>query len=212
MAKKKDYSKPVGPMYARNLRSKAKLGDEEAYEELVARNRELVTKSNRRLTNLEKAGFGNRWAYNRAIAHIESIDGKGAKRFNKNLTNIVDLQMNIMEMSKFLKAKSSTVAGNRAIDKEIVSAFREKSIIVNGKPVHMKIKNKDIDAFIDIIKSDAWEELKKIQVSSRELVDDMVRLSQDNKVDWARILEEYKKVADNEITYDIALEHLGDPF
>lgn len=198
----KDYSKPVGPMTARNLRSKAMLGDKQAYNELVARNKELATKANRRMTNLEKAGF-NRWAYNRAISHIESIDGRGARRFNRNLTDIVDLQMNIMEMSKFLNAKSSTVAGNRDIDKEIVNAFRDKNI---------RIQNVDIAAFIDIIKSDAWEDLKKYQVSSGVLIEDMVRLSQENKVSWERVLEEYQKVANNEITYDIALENLGVPF
>ena len=198
----KDYSKPVGPMTARNLRSKAMLGDKQAYNELVARNKELATKANRRMTNLEKAGF-NRWAYNRAISHIESIDGRGARRFNRNLTDIVDLQMNIMEMGKFLNAKSSTVAGNRDIDKEIVNAFRDKNI---------RIQNVDIAAFIDIIKSDAWEDLKKYQVSSGVLIEDMVRLSQENKVSWERVLEEYQKVANNEITYDIALENLGVPF
>lgn len=217
MAKKKDYSKPVGPMYARNLRSKAKVGSPEvakaAYEELVARNKALAGVANRRLTNLEKAGF-ERWAYDRAITHIESIDGKGASRFNKNLTDIVDLQLNIQEMSKFLNSKSSTVAGNRDIDKEIINAFRNKSLNLGEDVKFLKIKKVDVNAFIDIIKSDAWEELKKYHVSSEALIDDMIRLSNltENKVSWEQVLTEYEKVASGDITYDVALENLGVPF
>ena len=217
MAKKKDYSKPVGSMYARNLRSKAKVGSPEvakaAYEELVARNKALAGVANRRLTNLEKAGF-ERWAYDRAITHIESIDGKGASRFNKNLTDIVDLQLNIQEMSKFLNSKSSTVAGNRDIDKEIINAFRNKSLNLGENVKFLKIRNVDVNAFIDIIKSDAWEELKKYHVSSEALIDDMIRLSNltENKVTWEQVLAEYKKVTSGDITYDVALENLGVPF
>ena len=217
MAKKKDYSKPVGPMYARNLRSKAKVGSPEvakaAYEELVARNKALAGVANRRLTNLEKAGF-ERWAYDRAITHIESIDGKGASRFNKNLTDIVDLQLNIQEMSKFLNTTSSTVAGNRDIDKEIINAFRNKSLNIGEDVKFLKIKKVDVNAFIDIIKSDAWEELKKYHVSSEALIDDMIRLSNltENKVSWEQVLTEYEKVASGDITYDVALENLGVPF
>ena len=217
MAKKKDYSKPVGPMYARNLRTKAKVGSPEvakaAYEELVARNKALAGVANRRMTNLEKAGF-ERWAYDRAITHIESIDGKGAKRFNKNLTDVVDLQLNIQEMSKFLNSKSSTVGGNRDIDKEIINAFRSKSLNLGEDVKFLKIRNVDVNAFIDIIKSDAWEELKKYHVSSEALIDDMIRLSNltENKVSWEQVLNEYEKVASGDITYDVALENLGVPF
>lgn len=218
MARKKDYSKPIGPVYARNLRSKALVGDsvemrENAYNELIARNKALAAIANRRLTNLEKAGF-TRWAYNRAMTHIQSIDGEGAKRFNKNLTGVVDLQLNIMEMSKFINSSSSTVAGNRAIDKDIISAFRDKGLDVDGQTKYIKIRNADIDAFIDIIKSDAWEELKKCHVASGQLIDDMVRLSNltENKVSWKQVLDEYEKVASGEITYDVAMENLGVPF
>ena len=78
----------------------------------------------------------------------------------------------------------------------------------------MKIKKVDVNAFIDIIKSDAWEELKKYHVSSEALIDDMIRLSNltENKVSWKQVLDEYEKVASGNITYDVALENLGVPF
>ena len=219
MAKKKDYSKPVSSVYARNLRSKAIVGKTEemrraAYNELVERNKALAVIANRRLTNLEKAGF-ERWAYDRAITHIESVDGKGATRFNKSLTDIVDLQLNIQEMSKFLDSRTSTVAGNRAIDKEIIDAFRDKTLeLDDGSIQFLKIKKVDIKAFTDILKSDAWEELKKHYVSSDVLIDDMVKISNltENKVTWEQVLAEYKKVTSGDITYDVALENLGVPF
>ena len=207
MAIKKSYYKPVRPNYAIELRFKAQRGDESAMQELIERNAALAREANRRLTLLEKSDrFGNRWASRYAQQHIEEVGGPFATRYTtdkKLLVDPVDYQLNIQSMSKFLESKSSTIRGNREIDKNILNAFRNKGINIS----------KDMEyEFIDFISSDEWEDLKKFNVPSGVLVSDMVRISDTPHVTLERFFEEMKKVADNSQTYDVALDNLGIPF
>lgn len=203
MAKKKiPYSHPVTAQYALTLRAKAKLGDKSALEELVKRNKALAKRANSALARLEKAGF-TRYAYDRAISYTESE--YGMTRFTtsrQKLPWIEDLQINIQEMSKFLSSKSSSISGNKAIDKSIVDAFRKKGV---------EIPKGQENEFIDLIASDDFETLKKIYVDSGTIIMDMVRLTNDSdyKVSIADIQKAFSKVVDNQLTYDVALEELG---
>lgn len=203
MAKKKiPYSQPVTAKYALTLRAKAKLGDNEALEELVERNKALAKRANSALRRLEKAGF-TRYAYDRAISYTESEFGMN--RFTtsrQKLPWIEDLQINIQEMSTFLSSKSSTISGNKAIDKSIVDAFRAKGV---------NIPKGQENEFIDLIASDDFETLKKTYVDSGTIIMDMVRLTNDSdyKVSISDIQSAFSKVVDNQLTYDVALEELG---
>ena len=204
---KKSYYKPVSSNYAIELRFKAQRGDKSAMQELIERNAALAREANRRLTLLEKSReFSNRWAARHAQAHIEEYGGPFATRYTTDksiLTDAVDYQLNIQSMSRFLKSKSSTIRGNREIDKNILNAFRDKGIHIS----------KDMESeFLDFISSDEWEDLKKFNVPSGVLVSDMVRISDTPHVTLERFFEEMKKVADNSQTYDVALDNLGVPF
>lgn len=196
------YSQPVTAKYALTLRAKAKLGDNEALEELVERNKALAKRANSALRRLEKAGF-TRYAYDRAISYTESEFGMN--RFTtsrQKLPWIEDLQINIQEMSTFLSSKSSTISGNKAIDKSIVDAFRAKGV---------NIPKGQENEFIDLIASDDFETLKKTYVDSGTIIMDMVRLTNDSdyKVSISDIQSAFSKVVDNQLTYDVALEELG---
>lgn len=196
------YSQPVTAKYALTLRAKAKLGDNEALEELVERNKALAKKANSALRRLEKAGF-TRYAYDRAISYTESEFGMN--RFTtsrQKLPWIEDLQINIQEMSTFLSSKSSTISGNKAIDKSIVDAFRAKGV---------NIPKGQENEFIDLIASDDFQTLKKTYVDSGTIIMDMVRLTNDSdyKVSISDIQSAFSKVVDNQLTYDVALEELG---
>lgn len=203
MPKKKiPYSQPVTAKYALTLRAKAKLGDKDALEELVERNKALAKRANSALARLEKAGF-TRYAYDRAISYTESEFGMN--RFTasrQKLPWIEDLQINIQEMSTFLSSKSSTISGNKAIDKSIVDAFKEKGV---------NIPKGQENEFIDLISSDDFETLKKTYVDSGTIIMDMVRLTNDSdyKVSISDIQNAFSKVVDNQLTYDVALEELG---
>lgn len=201
MSKRKiPYNQPISAQQALTLRAKAYLGDEAAYNELVERNRALVKRANSALSRLEKAGI-TRWSYDRAISYTESEFGM--KRFTaskQKLPEIVDLQINIQEMSKFLSSKSSTIKGNKAIDKSIIEAFKDKGIKIN--------KNEEA-AFLDLISSDDFETLKKSYVDSGTIIAEMIDLTNDYKVSISDIATAFSKVVNGDVTYDVALEELG---
>ena len=202
MPKKIPYNQPISAQQALTLRAKAYLGDESAYNELVERNRALVKRANSALSRLEKAGI-TRYSYDRAISYTESEFGM--KRFTSSkskLPEIVDLQINIQELSKFLSSKSSTIRGNKQIDRNIIDAFRDKGINIP--------KNEESE-FLDLIASDDFETLKKTYVDSGTVIMDMVRLTNDSdyKVSISDISNAFHKVVQGDLTYDVALEELG---
>lgn len=203
MPKKKiPYNQPITAQHALTLRAKAKLGDSNALNELIERNKALAKRANNALSRLEKAGF-TRYSYDRAISYTESE--YGMRRFStsrQKLPWIEDLQINIQEMSKFLLSKSSTISGNKAIDKSIIQAFKNKGV---------NIPKGQENEFIDLIASDDFETLKKTYVDSGTIIMDMVRLTNDAdyKVSIADIQKAFSKVVNNSATYDIALEELG---
>ena len=201
MSKRKiPYNQPISAQQALTLRAKAYLGDEAAYKELVERNRALAKRANSALSRLEKAGI-TRWSYDRAVSYTESEFGM--KRFTvskQKLPEIVDLQINIQELSKFLSSKSSTIKGNKAIDKSIIDAFRDKGIKIN--------KNEEA-AFLDLISSDDFETLKKSYVDSGTIIAEMIDLTNDYKVSMSDIASAFSKVVNGDVTYDVALEELG---
>lgn len=211
MAIKKSYYKPVSSNYALELRFKA-LRDESpdvreaAKQELIDRNTALAREANRRLTVLEKSEhYKKRWAARHAYAYIEEVSGEGATRFTTDprlLEDIVDYQINIQRMSRFLRSTSSTIKGNRIIDQKILDAFRAKNVDISKEMEY---------EFLDFISSDSWEELKKSHVASTVLINDMVRISTKDEVELDDFFREMKKVADNAETYDIALKELGIP-
>lgn len=201
MAKKKiPYSQPISAQQALTLRAKAYLGDKGAYQELVERNKALAKRANSALRRLEKAGV-TRWSYDRAISYTESE--YGMRRFTtsrEKLPEIVDLQINIQEMSKFLASKSSTISGNKAIDLSIIDAFRGKGI---------NIPKEQESEFLDLIASDDFETLKKSYVDSGTIIAEMVDLTNDYKVSISDIASAFSKVVHGDVTYDVALEELG---
>lgn len=200
MPKKIPYNQPITAQQALTLRAKAYLGDESAYKELVERNKALVKRANSALSRLEKAGI-TRWAYDRAVSYTESEFGM--KRFTASkskLPEIVDLQINIQEMSKFLSSKSSTIRGNKAIDLKIINAFRDKGI---------KIPKNEEAEFFDLISSDDFETLKKSYVDSGTIIAELVDLTNDYKVSISAISSAFSKVVKGDVTYDVALEELG---
>lgn len=200
MPKKIPYNQPITAQQALTLRAKAYLGDESAYKELLERNKALVKRANSALSRLEKAGI-TRWSYDRAISYTESEFGMRRFTTSKNkLPEIVDLQINIQEMSKFLASKSSTIKGNKAIDLKIINAFREKGInIPKGEEAE----------FLDLISSDDFETLKKSYVDSGTIIAEMIDLTNDYKVSISDISSAFSKVVKGDVTYDVALEELG---
>lgn len=211
MADKIPFHKPITAKHALDLRAIAMVGKPDkaqaALEELIARNKALAKVANSRLARLEKAGI-TRWAYDRAISYTESEYGlrrfstSKAVLFDGDLRSyIVNLQINIQEMSKFINSKASTIRGNRAIDLEVINTFRDDWGI--------KISKKEESDFLDLIASDDFQMLKKAYVDSGNIMLDLADLTNDYKVSIEDISKAFSKVVKGDATYDVALEELG---
>ena len=84
---------------------------------LYKRRQQLAKKANRRLRQLEKAGY-DRWAYSRAMEYIEQTLGKGRKRFSEKKKKRVDrtrAASDVRNMEAFLNSESSTIKGQEEI-------------------------------------------------------------------------------------------------
>ena len=87
-------------------------GSADSYQKLVEQNRRLARLANSRMRALEKAGLDMN-AYNRAISYL---DTKGLKRFSTRLAQPTDYKgmvTQLEELTTFINAKTSTVAGAR---------------------------------------------------------------------------------------------------
>ena len=233
MGRIKPYSQAVSNVRVNNLLERAYRGEtteirEKAKAELIGRNKALARRANIQLGKLEKAGY-TRWAYDRAIAHIEHEMGEGVNRFSgreNDFDDLKDIAWNIREMSNFLRSKQATVGGNREIDREILESFRNKSkeigIDKDGNPIlqYMKISDIDEKALFDLLNSDSWEELKKTYYGSQDAIDMLIQVTNyDNgtTLDWDRLQEQLDKVSRGDIdeetgqaiTLDKALEEFG---
>lgn len=210
MGRIKPYSQAVSNVRVNNLLERAYRGEtseirEKAKAELIGRNQALARRANIQLGKLEKAGY-TRWAYDRAVAHIEINRGEGVTRFSgreSDFDDLKDIAWNIREMSNFLRSKQATVGGNREIDRSILESFRSKGVIIN--------KNEE-KALFDLLNSDTWEELKKTYYGSQDAMDMLIQVTnRDGKttLDWDRLQEQLEKVRTGELTMDIALEEFG---
>lgn len=237
MGRIKPYSEVVSNVRVDQLLERAVKGDIKARDELLARNKQLATRANRQLTYLEKSGY-DRWAYDRATSYIESEYKTLTNRFigdvdyfksnpskytkvttsGEDVTYLKDVAWNIREMSTFLRAKSSTVAGNREIDREILEFFRNQSKEVGkdskGRPImeKIRIRKSEEKAFFDLLNSDAWEELKKTYYGSQDAIDMLIQVTNHDKkttLDWDRLQEQLEKVRTGEMTMEVALEEFG---
>ena len=185
-----------------DLADKAREGDRSSWDELFDLNRQLAKRANSSLSRLEKVGY-SRYAYNRAIDYLKEEFGNN--RFTsskKKLNDLYDLRYHTLQARKFLSSRSSTVKGNRAIDKQIIEKFKSKGVIIpEGKE----------GLFLDLISSDDFAELKKNYVSSEELVDDMVDMTANYGINIEKITKAFNEVVSTEgtTTYDIALEKIG---
>lgn len=235
MGRIKPYSEAISNVRVDQLLERAVKGDVKATDELIARNKQLASRANRQLTYLEKAGY-DRYAYDRAISYIDSEYKTLTNRFigdvnyfkanpskyttitsgGEDVTYLKDVAWNIREMSTFLRAKSSTVAGNREIDREILDFFRNQSkkVTIDGKEVlqKVKIRKSEEKAFFDLLNSDAWEELKKTYYGSQDAIDMLIQVTNHNKkttLDWEKLEEQLEKVRSGQLTMEVALEEFG---
>lgn len=150
--------------------------------------RKIAKTANSRLSALEKAGRAF-WAYDMATLFTSRAYGK--KRFRYSPAKMTDksLARATKEIERFLYAESSTVRGSKAIDKKIISTFREKH--------DFAISNER--EFFNFLSSEDYKNLVGKNISSEFLIDFYDRSTEEGKT-IDEILEALDKFKRNEIT------------
>lgn len=186
MAKRKRYNTPKKYRYTDEYgREKALPADIEAdvwrggqsYGELQELRRRLAKRANQRLVRLERATSdvtGESYAsYGAADIAYEYLDQRERRRFSENpiwnedptRTDINDLRREITTLQSFLSAKSSTVAGQREIEKARMNTFERGGWGTSGTGAALQFgSNKE---FYDFLNSNTYRELSQVFTSEQ---------------------------------------------
>lgn len=185
----------------RDLTSRAQRGDGSALRQLRQINRQLARRANTRLRRLEQENL-DYYAYDRAQAFInEKTNNNRFTTSSRILEEPSDYRTQILELVTFLESESSTVRGQRAIQNRRVESFRENGVNIPAGAEQM---------FNDFLSTGLFDELKDY-VDSDQVAYDFGRIVENKDISFQRIDEEFTKVLEGQITYDIALENLGVP-
>lgn len=140
-------------------------------ETMRAENEKLAKRANWRLSDLEKQGFDNTAAYNRATYWINEVsDFSKNNRFSRSKKMDADsLYEQLIQESNFLRWETSTVGGEKERRENIYKGLTEEKKDESGKvikeaPLQVP-EGVDPDVFkqkfLEFVDSNAWEEIKK---------------------------------------------------
>lgn len=146
--------------------------------------RTLAKRANQRLVRLERSssnitgeGYATYGAAPIAYSYIsEKYPGKKRfpekKDFNGSYANLVN---EILELSSFLESKSSTVAGQRAIEKKRVETFQSgkwgPAYKVGGGAERKSIASATNKEFYDFLNSSYFTKLKSLGFTSEQIIE-----------------------------------------
>lgn len=167
-------------------------------EEVRKLRKKLAKRANVRLANLEKHGYTKN-AYRIAIRYTEETRGK--KRFSEAMlkkAGIEYLRDEIEALREFLTSKSSTIKGNKEIEKERLEFFRGvRKVDKDGKLTSLGLEISDPEEFFKFLNSVEYKALANKMISSSVLMEfyDSVKESNDDVKyeELLKALEEYRK-------------------
>lgn len=167
-------------------------------EEVRKLRKKLAKRANARLSNLEKHGYIKN-AYRIATRYTEETRGK--KRFSESMlkkAGIEYLRDEIEALREFLTSKSSTIKGNKKIEKERLEFFRGvRKVDKEGKLTGMGLEISDSEEFFKFLNSAEYKALANKMISSSVLMEfyDSVKESNDDVKyeELLKALEEYRK-------------------
>lgn len=167
-------------------------------EEVRKLRKKLAKRANARLESLEKHGYTKN-AYRIATRYTEETRGK--KRFSEAMlkkAGIEYLRDEIEALREFLTSKSSTIKGNKEIEKERLEFFRRvRKVDKEGKLTGMGLEISDSEEFFKFLNSTEYKALANKMISSSVLMEfyDSVKESNDDVKyeELLKALEEYRK-------------------
>jgi len=141
-------------------------------EALQAVRRKLAKRANQRLVRLERSVSPiSGEAYHVGAYDIAQAELGERRRYSEKLdylTDITDLKKEIGQLQAFLNAKSSTVSGNRAIEKKRIETLTNLGRDEEGHAV-ISLETATSKGFYDFISSKAYIYLSEKQVDSEGL-------------------------------------------
>ena len=153
-------------------------------KELIALRVKYAKRANQRLVRLERSespvtGKAYRaGAYDIAMDYLKNTRDKsgGAFRFSEsaNYTKTIDeetgktaydmyrIKRDILELQRFLSSKSSTVSGNKSIERKRIETFEAQGISIEAA---------ESDEFYEFLNSNAYEYFTLNKFTSEEIID-----------------------------------------
>ena len=181
------------------LYQRATSGDIAALQELGDLNNKLAKRANERMRDIERQGLEGTAAYNRAKYYIQDQDFGGGKYFSQSRKlDPDDLLMNIDNVSKYLRAETSTSAGERRRRQNISDSLENKGFFDDVAPEDVNDTKKQLLDFFD---TDAWEDIRKHNKGgTNEMVAEAVEAIENGALlgDLKRAFKDFQRGADTD--------------
>jgi len=181
------------------LYQRATSGDAAALQELGELNNKLAKRANERMRDIEKQGLEGTAAYNRAKYYIQDQDfGKGEYFSQSRKLDPDDLLMNIDNVSEYLRAETSTSAGERRRRQNISDSLENKGFFDDVAPEDVNDTKKQLLDFFD---TDAWEDIRKHNKGgTNEMVAEAVEAIENGALlgDLKRAFKDFQRGADTD--------------
>lgn len=129
-------------------------------EELESLRRKFAKRANQRLLRLERAGL-DYYAYDRAALYLSRT--RGTHRFSESKTYKGSKQALLRELdalTTFLGSKTSTVAGQRSIERAKIRAFEQKGYHISNSR-----------SFFNFLSSSVYKKLANSKIPSEILIE-----------------------------------------
>lgn len=181
------------------LYQRATSGDIAALQELGDLNNKLAKRANERMRDIERQGLEGTAAYNRAKYYIQDQDfGKGEYFSQSRKLDPDDLLINIDNVSEYLRAETSTSAGERRRRQNISDSLENKGFFDDVAPEDVNDTKKQLLDFFD---TDAWEDIRKHNKGgTNEMVAEAVEAIENGALlgDLKRAFKDFQRGADTD--------------
>ncbi len=181
------------------LYQRATSGDAAALQELGDLNNKLAKRANERMRDLERQGLEGTAAYNRAKYYIQDQDFGTGKYFSQSRKlDPDDLLMNIDNVSEYLRAETSTSAGERRRRQNISDSLENKGFFDDVAPEDVNDTKKQLLDFFD---TDAWEDIRKHnEGGTNEMVAEAIEAIENGALlgDLKRAFKDFQRGADTD--------------
>lgn len=146
--------------------------------------------ANERLRRLEKAGR-DFWAYDIAVNYTQKAYGRNrfnqARQWKGSMEGIIN---EIEELSKFLNMETSTLRGQKAVDRRIAKTFKQKGL-----------KMSDPKAFFNFLNSAQYKNLANKGITSEQLQEFFDR-SVDDQYELSEIYNAFEEFENSDMTVE----------